>query len=120
MKTISDTKKRFPKPMKFAMYLVLVSAFCLLNYMTTYANDPGYKQVKSLEIRLAEALVPLADPEQELEDWILTFSNNIAAENDETKTDLESRLAEALKPIADHEPEIGEWLLTLSDEILEK
>ncbi len=120
MKTINNTNKRFPRPFKFAMYLVLVSALCFLNYMTLSANDPGYTQVKSLEIRLAEALVPLADPEHELEDWILTFSQNIDAENNETKINLETRLTEALKPVADPEPEIGEWLLTLSDELLDE
>ncbi len=120
MKIINNTNKRFPRPFKFAMYLVLVSALCFLNYMTLSANDPGYTQVKSLEIRLAEALVPLADPEHELEDWILTFSQNIDAENNETKINLETRLTEALKPVADPEPEIGEWLLTLSDELLDE
>jgi hypothetical protein len=120
MKTIDNSNKRFPRPFKFAMYLVLVSAFCFLNYMTLSANDPGYNQVKSLEIRLAEALEPLADPELELEDWILTFFQNLDAENKETKINLETRLAEALKPIADPEPEIGEWLLTLSDELLDE
>jgi hypothetical protein len=119
MKTINNSNKRFPRPFKFAMYLVLVSALCFLNYMTLSANDPGYNQVKSLEIRLAEALEPLADPEHELEDWILTFSHDAVSENNETKSNLETRLAEALKPVEDPEPEIGEWLLTLSDELLD-
>lgn len=120
MKTINNSNKRFPRPFKFAMYLVLVSALCFLNYMTLSANDPGYNQVKSLEIRLAEALVPVADPEHELEDWILTFSQNLDVENKETEINLETRLAEALKPVADPEPEIGEWMLTLSDELLDE
>jgi hypothetical protein len=93
------------------MYTVLVSAFCFLNYMSISANDPGYSQVKSLEIRLAEALVPEADPEHDLEDWILTFSENIH---------LETRLAEALKPVSDPEPEIENWMLTLSDDLMKE
>ena len=101
------------------MYLVLVSALSILNYMSLSANDPGYSQVKSLEIRLAEALEPVADPEHELEDWLLTFSQNIENENKEIKNNLETRLAEALIPVADPEPEIEEWLLTLSDFLLE-
>ena len=118
MKTINNTNKRFPKPFKLMMYLVLVSALSILNYMSLSANDPGYNQVKSLEIRLAEALEPVADPEHELEDWLLTFSQNIENENKEIKNSLETRLAEALIPVADPEPEIEEWLLTLSDFLL--
>jgi hypothetical protein len=118
MKTISNPNGKFPKPFKFAMYLVLVSALSFLNYMTLSANDPGYSQMRSLEIRLAEALVPASDPETELEDWILTFSNRVLDEEKETKNNLESRLTEALVPVADPEPEIENWMLYSSDDLM--
>ena len=80
MKTISNSKRRFPKPIKFAMYLVLVSALGFLNWMTINANDPGMEERRSLEIRLAEALIPVPDPEPELEGWLLTLSEDILGE----------------------------------------
>ena len=120
MKTIINSNKRYPKPFKVAMYLVLVSALCFLNYRSVSANDPGYNQVRSLEVRLSEALVPAPDPEHELEDWILNFSDQLIKEKKDTKNSLETRLTEALKPVADPEPEIDEWLLTLSEDLMKE
>ena len=76
MKTINNSKRRFPKPIKFAMYLVLVATLGFLNWMTTYANDSEMEE-RSLETRLAEALIPEADPEPKLEGWLLTLSEDI-------------------------------------------
>ena len=101
MKTISNSNGKFPKPFKFAMYLAMVTAIGFLNHLSLSANDPGYNQERSLEVRLSEALVPADDPEIELEDWILTFSDQSMKKNKETKISLETRLAEALKPVAD-------------------
>lgn len=120
MKTISNSNGKFPKPFKFAMYLAMVMVIGFLNFMSLSANDPGYNQVRSLEVRLSEALVPAADPEIELEDWILTFSDQSMKENKETKIRLETRLADALKPAADPEPEIENWMLTFSETFMEE
>ena len=120
MKTINNSNGKFPKPFKIAMYLVLVAAFSLLNYMSLSANDPGFSSAKSLEMRLEEALIPAADPEIELEDWILTFSDQYKESKKENKINIETRLKEALKPVADPEPEIEEWMLTLSDDLMKE
>ena len=79
MKTISNSKRRFPKPIKFAMNLVLVASLGFLNWMTTYANDSEMEE-RSLENRLAEALIPEADPEPKLESWLLTLSEDLMGE----------------------------------------
>ena len=120
MKTISNANVKFPKPFKFAMYLLLVSALCFLNYISLSANDPAHNKVNGLEIRLAEALEPAADPEYELEGWILTFTSKFNEEGKETKNSLETRLTEALKPVADPEPELDDWLLTFSEDLMEE
>lgn len=119
MKTISNSKRRFPKPIKFAMYLVLVATFGFLNWMSTYANDSEMEE-RSLETRLAEALIPEADPEPELEPWLLKLSDHSETAKSEEEIKLEDRLAEALKPAADPEPKVEGWLLTLSEDILGK
>ena len=117
MKTINNSKRRFPKPIKFSMYLVLVVTLGFLNWMTTYANDSEMEE-RSLETRLAEALIPEADPEPELEAWILKLSDHSETAKSENVTNLEARLAEALKPAADPEPKLEGWLITLSENIL--
>jgi len=48
-----------------------------MNWVAIYANDPPMDATPNIEIRLAEALAPLSDPEPELEDWILNFSDKI-------------------------------------------
>ena len=117
MKTISNSKRRFPKPIKFAMYLVLVATLGFLNWITTYANDSEVEE-RSLETRLAEALIPETDPEPELEAWILKLSDHSETAKSEKEINLEARLAEALKPVADPEPKLESWLLTLSEDIM--
>ena len=121
MKTISNSKRRYPKPIKFSMYLVLVVTLGFLNWMTTYANDSEISKIEKeskLEERLAEALIPEADPEPELEAWILKFSDHSEISKIEKESKLEERLAEALKPVADPEPKLESWLLTLSEDII--
>ena len=120
MKTNSNSNGKFPKPFKFAMYLAMVTVIGFLNYMSLSANDPGYTQEISLEDRLSEALVPVADPEIELEDWILTFSNQSMKDIEDSKISLETRLADALQPVEDPEPEIEEWMLTFSETYMEE
>ncbi len=73
---------------------------------------------RSLENRLAEALIPEADPEPELEAWILKLSDHSEISKSEKESKLEERLAEALKPVADPEPKLESWLLTLSEDLM--
>ncbi len=108
MKTINKNKSSFPRPFKFSIYLIVVTIVGFMNWVAISANDPRTETTPTIETRLAEALVPLSDPEPELEDWLLSFSYTI----------LESRLDEALNPVDDMEPELEDWLLNFSDEII--
>jgi hypothetical protein len=118
MKTMNHNKSQFPKPFRFTVYLIVVTVVGFMNWMATNANDGGIETTLSLESRLAEALVPLTEKEPELEDWILSLSENIGKEGDESASTLESRLAEALETVADPEPELEDWIMNLSDDIL--
>jgi hypothetical protein len=105
MKTISNNRRKFPRPFKFAMYLLVVTIVGLANWVMTYANEPERPSALSIESRLVEALVPIPEPEPELEEWILS---------------LEDRLAEALEPVSDLEPELEEWILNFSEDFLKE
>ena len=117
MKTI-DNKNTLPKPFRFAIYLILVSGLGFMNWMAIYAGDPGTDSAPSLEARLADALQTIPDPEPELEEWILSFSENMENDNKNALTSLEDRLAEAEKPVADPQPELEDWLLNFSEDFL--
>jgi hypothetical protein len=118
MKTINKNKSTFPKPFRFAIYLIAVTVVGFMNWVALSANDPNMESIQALEIRLAEALVPLSDPEPELEEWIISFSDNIISEEAKSETSLETRLAEALETVEDPQPELEDWLLNFSDEFL--
>lgn len=118
MKTINKNKSSFPRPFRFAIYILLVTIVGFMNWVAIYANDPPMDATPNIEIRLAEALAPLSDPEPELEEWILSFSANILNESVESENNIETRLAEALEPVEDPQPELEEWILNFSDEIL--
>jgi hypothetical protein len=118
MKTINNNESNFPRPFKFAIYLIAVFIVGLMNWMVSYANDSEMEDVANIETRLAEALVPLPDPEPELEDWILSLSENMISQSDPSVLSLESRLAEALEPVEESVPGLEGWLLNLSDDIL--
>lgn len=119
MKTINNNKSNFPKPFKFAIYLIAVTVIGFMNWIAISANDPGLETTQSFETRLADALAPLSDPEPELEEWILSFSDNIISENDKSESSLDSRLSEALEPVEDPQPELEDWLLNFSDNMLQ-
>jgi hypothetical protein len=69
MKTINKNKSSFPRPFRFAIYILLVTIVGFMNWVVIYANDPPMDATPNIEIRLAEALAPLSDPEPELEEW---------------------------------------------------
>jgi len=118
MKTINKNKSNFPRPFRFAIYILLVTIVGFMNWAVIYANDPPRNATPSIEIRLAEALAPLSDPEPELEEWIMSFSANIINESVESDNNIEIRLAKALEPVEDPQSELEDWLLNFSDEII--
>ena len=63
MKTTSRTSRTLPSPFKFSIYLLAVAVFCFINWTALRAGDPANNENSSLEARLADALVPVADPE---------------------------------------------------------
>jgi len=80
MKTINKNKSNFPRPFRFAIYLIVVTIVGFMNWVAISANDPGKETTPTIEKRLAEALVPLPDPEPELEDWLVNFSENMVSD----------------------------------------
>ena len=118
MKTINKNNSTFPKPFRFAIYLTAVIIVGFMNWVALSANDPNMESIQALEIRLAEALVPLSEPEPELEEWILSFSENIISEEAKSETNIETRLAEALETVEDPQPELEDWLLNFSDNMI--
>jgi len=118
MKTINKNKSSFPRPFRFAIFLIVVTIVGFMNWVAISANDPRTETTPNIETRLAEALVPLSDPEPELEDWIMSISANIIGESFETENNIETRFAEALEPIDDPQPELEDWLLNFSDDII--
>lgn len=118
MKTINKNNSTFPKPFRFAIYLTAVIIVGFMNWVALSANDPVMETTQALEIRLAEALVPLSDPEPELEEWLLSFSENIIREGAKSKTNIETRLVEALEIAEDPQPELEDWLLNFSDDMI--
>jgi hypothetical protein len=101
MKTTKRSSgKTLPSPFKVSIYLLIVTAFCFINWTVLRAGDPVNNSVNSLEARLTAALMPEADPEPALEAWMLNFADEYLAENAETEIALE------------------DWMLTFSDEYL--
>ena len=80
MKTTSRTSRTLPSPIRFSIYILAVAVFCFVNWTALKAADPADNEAGSLETRLAEALVPVADPEPELEDWMLTIAEDTETE----------------------------------------
>ena len=114
MKTTSQITRSFPKPVRFSLYVSAVVVLCFFNWVALQAEDPA----KSLENRLAAALVEEVEDEIEVQDWMLTFSDDVLAAA-ETEIRLEPwMLTFSDEYIADREPEIEiePWMLTFSDD----
>jgi hypothetical protein len=115
MKTTNHTIRPFPKPARFSLYVCAVVVVCFLNWVAIQAEDPK----NSLEVRLAAALVEEVEPEIAVENWMLTFSEDLLAAEEEIT--LEPwMLTFSDDFIADREPEIEiePWMLTFSDDYL--
>ena len=115
MKTFSINNKDFPTPRRMALYLMSVVAFCFFNWAVLYAEGNNMNEAASLESRLAEALKPTLDPQYEIEDWLVNFSDVYMVEESRSANSLQTRLSQALEPVAEEEPALEEWLLTFSD-----
>lgn len=118
MKTTSQTTRPFPKPVKFSLYVGSVVVLCFFNWVALQAQSPA----KNLENRLAAALVEEVEAEIEIQDWMLTFSDDYLAAA-ETEIILEPwMLTFSNDFIVDREPEIEiePWMLTFSDDYLVK
>ncbi len=116
MKTTSQTTRTFPKPVKFSFYVGAVVVLCFFNWVALQAQGPSVR----LENRLAAALVEEVEEDIELENWMLTFSDEYLA-NDETEITLEPwMLTFSNDYITDMEPEIEiePWMLSFSDDYL--
>jgi hypothetical protein len=118
MKTTNQTTRSFPKPVMFSLYVGVVVILCFFNWVALQAQGPSI----SLESRLAAALVEEVESEIEIENWMLTISDDYFAMV-ESQIKLEPwMLISSNDYIADREPEIEiePWLLTFSDDYLGK
>lgn len=97
MKTTSQTTRSFPKPVRFSIYVCAVVVLCFFNWIALQAEN----STKSLEKRLADALVEEVEAEIEVQDWMLSFS-------DDCLTAVETEIK--LEP----------WMLTIYDNCLSK
>ena len=102
MKTTKRTSRTLPSLFRVSIYLILVAIFCLFNWTVLHAQNPGAGANSSLEERLADALVPVAEPELAIEDWMLTFAN------DHEAVPVEEAIA------------LEDWMLNFSDDFLAK
>ena len=111
MKTTSRNSRTLPSPIRFSIYIIAVAAFCFVNWTALKAADPAENEARSLEARLAEALVPVADPEPVLEDWMLTVP--------ESEIRLESWMLtfaeDYLAANAESEIRLENWMLTVTE-----
>lgn len=118
MKTTNHSTRSFPKPFRFSLYVSAVVVLCFFNWVALQAQSPA----KSLENRVAKALVEEVEAQIELESWMLTFSDDFITAN-EIEVRLEPwMLTFSDDYIADREAEIEiePWMLTFSDEYLVK
>jgi hypothetical protein len=107
MKTQKPATRTLPSPIKFSFYLIGVTVFCFLNWTALRAADNI--RAHGLEQRLAEAIAPVADPEPEIEDWMLTAP---AATIAETEIALEEwMLTPNAGLVTESEIEVEEWMV---------
>ena len=116
MKTQKNTNPTLPSPVKFSFYLLAVALVCFLNWNALKASDPVDGKTETLAARLEAALVPVAEEEIELEDWMLTISDEIAAESEIVLEDWmlsfdEIVLADWMLVVPDPAPAIEEWMV---------
>ena len=121
MKTTKRTSRTLPSLFRVSIYLILVAIFCLFNWTVLHAQNPGAGANSSLEERLADALVPVAEPELAIEDWMLTFANDHEAVPVEEAIALEDWMLNLSQdyPAEGAEPEIAleSWMVD-QDEFL--
>ncbi len=88
MKTTKRSNQTLPSPFKFSIYLFAVAVFCFVNWTALRAEEPAENMTWTLEDRLTEALIEEADPEMQLEDWMVDYSEFCHAEDNETEPSL--------------------------------
>jgi hypothetical protein len=119
MKTQKNSNPNLPSPVKFSVYLLVVAAVCFLNWSALKASDNEKADANTLETRLEAALVPVAEAEIELEDWMLNIADEVAIE---TEIELEDWMLEVperklvlrnyhLAEVADPAPVIEDWMV---------
>ena len=72
MTTTNQTTKRFPDGFRMILYIAAVATLGFLNCCMLRAGDP--EKDADYTTRLEAALIVDAEPEIELEDWILNFN----------------------------------------------
>ena len=90
MKTTKRSNPSLPSPFKFSVYIFAVAVLCFINWTALRAGNPAVDIAMTLEESLADALIEESDLEMQLEDWMLSISENFLAETTEQEIALES------------------------------
>ena len=80
MKTTKRSNPSLPSPFKFSVYIFAVAVLCFINWTALRAENPTEDRTRTLEERLADALIEEADPAPEIEDWMLNLSDDLMAD----------------------------------------
>jgi len=116
MKTQKTSNPNLPSPVKFSIYIIAVALLGLLNWNALKASDPESDETKTLKVRLEAALVPVVETEIVLEDWMLTFSNEVAFEDEIELEDWMLNVDENLiTDAAELEIALEDWMLIVPD-----
>lgn len=122
MKTQKQTNPTLPSPVKFSFYLLAVALVCFLNWNALKASDPVDGKTETLSARLEAALVPVAETEIELEDWMLEVNDNLVAENAESEIALEDWMLEVNDNLVAENTEseiaLENWMLSFDEIVL--
>lgn len=104
MKTQANTNPTLPSPVKFSIYVIVVALVCFFNWNALKASDYPKEESQSLEARLEAALIPVAENEIILEDWMLHIADDLALES-------EIVLEDWMLIVPDPAPAIEDWMV---------
>ncbi len=117
MKTTTRSSRSLPSPLKFSFYLLVVTAFCFLNWTFLKAGDPVQHDNESLESMIVEAMLEELVPETGSGDLVSTPVVNSYPETHEQTLELEAWMFsyEAFSMVeAESDPTLEDWMINAS------
>ena len=120
MKTTNQTTKRFPNGFRITLYVAAVATLGFLNCYILKAGDP--EPETNYSISLEAALTVNAEPEIDLEDWMLDFTPDYLVELDDEEVVLEDWMLDFtpdyLVELDDEEIVLEDWMLNFTPDYL--